>query len=250
MTRCRDFRWWLVRYGRKRQQVRLARCRPTGPQTCDEHVACRIRPEFENGVFVFLAYRKIAAFHSGAGHILVKRIDDNKAMRVTEKVSPEALQIIAPCVVRARVSRVVRRGPASNAALISHRLYDALTVFHHEYRRIVSREDARVAGLRRGSLDVVELASCPCNLIGCDSPTFSRRFRDLDLKRTLCIRPASALSEQLLLQLGRLFGVESLDGGLDLALLVGLWIRERVVHCLRYVGFAAFRALPVQPRKD
>src|ERR1700692_2215705 len=77
MTRCRDFRWWLVRYGRKRQQVRLARCRPTGPQTCDEHVACRIRPEFENGVFVFLAYRKIAAFHSCVAHVLVKRIDDN-----------------------------------------------------------------------------------------------------------------------------------------------------------------------------
>src|SRR5260370_20848549 len=208
-----------------------------------------IWPEFENDVFVFLAYRKFAAFHSRAAHVLVKRINDNKAMRVTEKVSPEALQIIAPCVVRAWILRIVRRGFASNAALITHRFDDALTVIHHEYRHIVSREDARVAGLRRGSLDVVELGSRPFNLVVCDSPTFSRRLRDLALKRTLCIRQASALSEQLLLKLCELCGVKFLDGGLDLALLVRLWIRERVVHCLRYVRFAAFRALPVQPRK-
>jgi len=102
---------------------------------------------------------------------------------------------------------------------------------------------------RLASLDVVELGSRPFNLVVCDSPTFSRGLRDLALKRTLCIRQASALSEQLLLKPCELCGVKFLDAGLDLALLVGLWIRERVVHCLRYVRFAAFRALPVQPRK-
>src|ERR1700692_3164777 len=130
MTRCRDFRWWLVRYGRKRQQVRLARCRPTGPQTVDEHVACRIRPEFENNVFDFLAYRKIAAFHSGAGHILVTRIDDNKAMRVTEKVSPEAPQIIAPCVEQLGTNR-----PTQHTSL---RLYRPCRVARRCRRRRVT----------------------------------------------------------------------------------------------------------------
>src|SRR5258708_12314727 len=123
-----------------------------------------IWPEFENDVFVFLAHRKFAAFHSRAAHVLVKRIDDNKAMRVSEKAAPEPLQIIAPCVVRARVSRVVRRGFASNAALITHRLYDALTVFHHKHRRIVPRKDARVTGLRRDSLIPINLPSPPSNL--------------------------------------------------------------------------------------
>jgi len=77
MARSRDLWRRLVGNGSKGQQVRLAAARPTGSQTCDEHVAYRIGPEFENTVFVFLAYRKFATIHSCAAHVLVKCIDDN-----------------------------------------------------------------------------------------------------------------------------------------------------------------------------
>jgi hypothetical protein len=187
--------------GSKGRQVRLTANRPTGPQTCDGHVFCRIRPEFENDVFVFLAYCKIAAFHSGAGHILIERIDDDKAMRVPEKVSPEALQIIAPCVAGGRVLHVVCGQLAGNATLVTHRLYDALSIFHYEYRRTVTREDARVSRLRLRPLDIVELAARPCDFIGGNSLNLGRRFRHSPLQGAFSIVKPLTLLEEVLLRI-------------------------------------------------
>src|SRR5258708_30731462 len=93
------------------------------------------------------------------------------------------------------------------------------------------------------------MAASPYDVVGCDTLTFSRRLRVLALKRTLCFHEASTLFEQFLLQLRHLFGVERVDESLDCVLVFRMRIREHVIHCLRYLGFATFCALPIEPCK-
>ncbi|SIT36590.1 hypothetical protein BN2475_90104 [Paraburkholderia ribeironis] len=151
-------------------------------------------------------------------------------MRVPEARFPEAFQVIPSSVIRSRKFDIVRSRLAGNAALVTHWLHDALSVFHNHHGRKARGEYARVSRLQFGSLQIVKLAFGPRNLVSRDALVFRCRFGNLSLQGSFRIGQTFALLEQFLFKLSSLVRIESANERCNLSLLFILWIRESIAN--------------------
>lgn len=129
----------------------------------DEHVLCRPRPELEHDVFGLLARPQLSVLHVVPLHVLVKAVDDHEPMALPKLALPEALEAVAPCVIGARVLRVVERRFSRRPALVTHRLDEPFAILDDQHRGIPPREDAPVPRLQFGTLQVLELRQGRCD---------------------------------------------------------------------------------------
>jgi hypothetical protein len=78
----------FIRDGRKGIQARLPALRPVIPEASDEHVACWLRIELQDEVFLLFAGRKLTMLIQVFGDILVEAADDEDGVLATVYPTP------------------------------------------------------------------------------------------------------------------------------------------------------------------
>ncbi len=86
------------------------------------------RTEFEHYVLVALVRLEKRAFKFSLAHVLVKHLDQQNAVSMSKARFPESLQAVPAGVIGSGEFDIVRRRLTSNAALITHRLHNALSI--------------------------------------------------------------------------------------------------------------------------
>ena len=165
-------------------------------------------------------------FHVMPLHILVEATEGNHAVRVSELLLPELLEVVPAGVVAAAEFDVERRMRSFGTAEVPHRHHDFLAALYDHYRRIPAREDAVVAVEQVLALEIAQIELRLRNFVGGDALAVESILRRLCLQFAFSLHESVFLCEQLLLECHLTFRAVGVDGRLDF----GFLRRRRVVE--------------------